>query len=265
MLSDLFQNSDDLEQAGFSKNRTGGHMARSMMLAEMKQLHETLPVDASLGDYQCAIEERNVLAKPTQSSRHKSYVHLVELYGLDVKKPLFQTLRRLAKDQPADLPLLAMLCAYARDPQLRHSFAIIDSLSPGTHLPRAAMEEHLEQGFPGVFSKVMKVSLAQNVNTTWTMSGHLVGRSKKIRSLPTTGWAAATYGMFVGYLLGLRGEILLNSIFGRLVAATPAQLAAHLTTAASRHWLRLRQAGGVIEIDFSQLAQPESLNRHVPS
>jgi hypothetical protein len=43
----------------------------------------------------------------------------------------------------------------------------------------------------------------------------------------------------------------------RLVAATPAQLAAHLSTAASRHWLRLRQAGGVIEIDFSQLAQTE--------
>jgi hypothetical protein len=167
-------------------------MARSMMFTEIKQLHESLPLDASLADYRQAIEERNVLAKPTQSSRHKSYVHLVELYGLDAQKPLFHVMRRLAKDQPADLPLLALLCVFGRDRQLRHSFSIIDSLSPGTVLPPVTMEEHLEQGFPGVFSKAMKESLAQNVNTTWTMSGHLVGRSKKSRSLPTAGWAAAT-------------------------------------------------------------------------
>lgn len=230
-------------------------MARSMMLHEIKQLHESLPLDASLADYRIAIEDRNVLAKPTQSSRQKSYRHLVELYGLEAQKPLFHTMRRLAKAQPSDLPLLAMLCVYGRDPQLRHSFTLIDSLSPGTVLPRIAMEEHLEQGFPGVFSQAMKESLAQNVNTTWTFCGHLEGRSKKTRILPAPGWAAATYAMFVGYLLGLRGEILLNSVFGRLVAATPGELASHLTTAASRHWMRLRQAGGVIEIDFSHLAE----------
>lgn len=255
MGADKTSNSQYPVEIGFLANRTGGHMARSMMLTEMQQLHEALPLDASLADYRRAIEERNVLAKPTQSSRQKSYFHLVELYGLDFQKPLFRTMRRLAKDQPGDLPLLAMLCVYGRDPQLRHSFAIIDSLNPGTVLPRVTMEEHLEQGFPAMFSDAMKKSLAQNVNTTWTVCGHLVGRSKKTRALPTPGWAASTYAMFVGYLLGLRGEILLNSIFGRLIAATPAQIAAHLTTAASRHWLRLRHGGGVIEIDFSELAQ----------
>ena len=248
---------EQFEAFGFSSNRTGGHMARSMMFTEMKQLHEALPLETSQDEYRRAIEERNVLAKPTQSSRHKSYRHLVELYGLDFTKPLFRTMRRLGKDQPADLPLLAMLCVYGRDPQLRHSFEIIDSLSPGTVLPREKMEQHLEQGFPGLFSDAMKKSLAQNVNTTWTACGHLEGKAKKIRAVPRPGWAASTYAMFLGYLLGLRGEILLNSVFGHLVAAAPAQLTAHLSTAASRHWLRLRHAGGVIEIDFSQLAQME--------
>jgi hypothetical protein len=254
----LFQLPDlpDLERFGFSRNRTGGHMARSMMLTEMNRLHESLPVEASLGDYRRAIEERNVLAKPTQSSRQKSYRHLVELYGLDYQKPLFRVLRLLAKEQPADLPLLAMLCVYGRDPQLKQSFDLIDSLSPGEALDREAMEAHFEQGFPGRFSDTMKKSLAQNVNTTWTFCGHLVGKSKKKRALPSAGWAASTYAMFVGYLLGLRGEILLSSVFGRLVAATPGQLTDHLATAASRHWLRLRHSGGVIEIDFSRLAEP---------
>jgi hypothetical protein len=177
------------------------------------------------------------------------------LYGLDFTKPLFRTMRRLAKELPTDLPLLAMLCVYGRDPQLRYSFELIDNLSPGTVLRREKMEQHLEQGFPGLFSATMKKSLAQNVNTTWTACGHLEGRVKKIRSLPRPGWAASTYAMFVGYLLGLRGEILLNSVFSRLTASAPTQLTAHLATAASRHWLRLRHAGGVIEIDFSQLAK----------
>jgi hypothetical protein len=253
----------DIERFGFSANRTGGHMSRSMMLTEIKQLQQTLPLDASQDDFRSAIEKRNVLAKPTQSSRHGSYRHLVELYGLDFHKPLFRAMRRLAKEQPADLPLLAMLCVYGRDPQLRHSFKLIDGLAPGTVLPRQKMEEHLEEGFPAQFSDAMKMSLAQNVNTTWTASGHLVGRAKKIRSLPRPGWAASTYAMFVGYLSGLRGEILLNSIFAHLVAAPPSQLLAHLTTAASRHLLRLRHAGGVIEIDFSQLAQTKGASAHV--
>ena len=246
-----------LEALGFSANRSGGHMARSMMLMEFRQLHEALPLEASRDDYRRAIEERNVLAKPTQSSRRQSYRHLVELYGLDGAKPLFHTLRRLAQAQPGDLPLLAMLCVYGRDPQLRHSFTLIESLPPGAVLLRQAMEEHLEDGFPGRFSAAMKKSLAQNVNTTWSGCGHLTGRSKKIRTLPRPGWAAATYAMFAGYLMGLRGEILLHSVWGQLVAAAPAQLTEHLTTAAARHWLRLRHGGGVIEIDFSQLAQAE--------
>jgi hypothetical protein len=60
--------------------------------------------------------------------------------------------------------------------------------------------------------------------------------------------------MFLGYLLDLRGQILLNSVFGRLVNAPPPMLISHLSTASSRGWLRLRHAGGVVEIDFSEKA-----------
>lgn len=228
-------------------------MARSMMFNEIQTLHNALPLDASVEDIKTAIVDGNILAKPTQSSREKSYRHLVELYGLDYYKPVYRAMRKLGRESPKDLSLLAMLCVYGRDPQLRHSFAMIDSLSPGTVLPRENMESHLEEGFPGQFSAAMKKSLAQNVNTTWSASGHLEGRAKKMRRIPRGGWAASTYAMFLGYLLGLRGEILLNSVFGHLVASQPAQLIAHLSTAASRHWLRLRHAGGVIEIDFTDL------------
>lgn len=245
---------DSLASQGFSPNLTGGHMSRSMMLTELEALFASLPPDADRGAYREAIVTENRLGKPTASSRTKTFHHLTELYGLDPSLVIFSTLRRLASESPDELSLLAMLCTYSRDPQLRHSFELIASLAVGETLARERMEAHIEEGFPGRFSEAMKKSLAQNVNTTWTFSGHLTGRSKKIRTLPSPGWAASTYAMFLGYLLDLRGQILLNSVFGRLVNAPPPMLISHLSTASSRGWLRLRHAGGVVEIDFSEKA-----------
>lgn len=243
----------EMEPLGFSARRSGGHMARSMMLAELTILMRLLPADASQADYQRAIEEDNALGKPTFSSRQNSFRHLVHLYGLDPDLALFRGLRLFCAEDPASFPLAAMVCSFCRDPQLRRSFVLIDSLRAGEVLPRVQMEEHLEAGFPVRFSDAMKRSLAQNVNTTWTVTGHLSGRSVKTRALPKPIIASSVYAMFAGWLAGLRGDFLLHSVFGRLVAAEPAQLIAHLASGSGRGWLRLRSAGGITEIDFSSI------------
>jgi hypothetical protein len=119
------------------------------------------------------------------------------------------------------------------------------------------MEQHLEECFPKRFSPAMKASLAQNINTTWTAGGHLAGVRVKRRSLPTPKPATSTYAMLAGYLLGLRGDSLLSSVFGRLIGAEPALIIAHLSTASRQGWLRFRHGGGVMEMDFSALLLPE--------
>jgi hypothetical protein len=245
--------SPSAERFGFSAKLTGGHMARSMMLTELSILLRAVPSEAKPPDYKRAILSDNVLGKPTFSSRDKSYKHLAQLYTLDPNFALFRALRRLAADDPASLPLIAMTCTFCRDAQLRHSFALIEQLNAGAVLPRERMEEHLEAGFPGRFSSAMKESLARNVNTTWTAAGHLAGKARKVRTLPQPRLAASLYAMFAGYLLGLRGEILLQSVFARLVAPDASVIVAHLTAASSRGWLRFRHAGGVVEVDFSPL------------
>ena len=242
-----------LESLGFSAKLTGGHMARSMMLDEMTALTSTVPVEASLENYRQAILEDNTLGKPTYSSRQKSYRHLFELYGLDPSKALFAALRHLGKAEPTSLPLLALVCTFCRDAQLRQSFSMVDRLFAGEKLSRIDMETHLEEGFPDRFSEKMKKSLAQNVNTTWTVAGHLKGRSTKTRSFPTPHPAATVYAMFAGYLLGLRADNLVQSVFGRLIAPDTALILQHLAQAASRGWIRFRHAGGVMETDFSPL------------
>ena len=127
-------------------------MSRSMMLTEIKQLQQTLPLEASLDDFRRAMRHATCWPSP-HSSRHGSYRHLVELYGLDFHKPLFRAMRRLAKEQPADLPLLAMLCVYGRDPQLRHSFKMIDSLAPGRYCHGRRWKSTLRKVSPGSSAK----------------------------------------------------------------------------------------------------------------
>ena len=245
------------EGLGFSNGKTGGHMARSMMLKEITKSLQVLPEDAGPQEFKKAIEEENCLGMPTFSSRKKSLSHLVELYGLDPKKALFRVLRKVCKADPGALPISAMICTYGRDAQLRHSFKLIRSLQPGEVLKRERMEEFLEEGFPSRFSPAMKKSLAQNVNTTWTYSGHLEGRTVKKKSVPSPRPASTTYALFAGYLLGLRSQLLLGSEFAQLAGVDSHTALNHLAWATNQGWLRLRNAGGITEIDFSPLLTPQ--------
>lgn len=242
---------------GFSVRRSGGHMSRSMMLPELRLLLAAVPANARRAEYRAAIVDDNALGKPTFSSRRKAEKHLYELYGLDSALALFRVLRHFAAEDADSLPLLALVCAFCRDAQLRASFSLIEDLKPGEVLLRERMEAHLEAAFPEQFSKTMKAALATRIGTTWTAAGHLTGRAVKRRSIPQARIAASAYAMFAGYLLGLRGEILTSSVFAPLVGADPSIIVSHLSTATRNGWLRFRHAGGVMEIDFSGLLLPE--------
>lgn len=238
---------------GFSKTSLGGHMARSMMFLEMRALVRAMHLTVTKDDFTKAIVEENVLEKPTLSSRKKSLRHLMELYGMDPSEALFRVLWDFGHADLDSLHQLCLVCAYARDPQLRHSFELVRTLRLGEVLERVAMEKHLENGFPGRFSPAMKKSMAQNVNTTWTFGGHLAGKAKKTRRLPEPRPVSAAYAMFVGYLTGLRGERLLNSAFASLVASNRTQLIAALSLASAKGLLSLKQAAGIVEFDFPNL------------
>ncbi|AKG53296.1 hypothetical protein DGWBC_0618 [Dehalogenimonas sp. WBC-2] len=238
---------------GFSSAKIGGHSARSMMLLEMDTLVHALPPTITKNDFTKAIIEENLLNKPTLSSRKKSFRHLMDLYGLDPSKAMFRVFWDFAHADIDSLPQLCLVCAYARDPQLRQSFELIRTLRLGEVLVRADMEQHLENGFPARFSCATKASMARNVDTSWTFGGHLEGRVKKTRRLPQPRPISAAYAMFVGYLTGLRGERLLDSLYAALVASNRAQLQAALSLASAKELISIKQAAGIVEFDFSNL------------
>lgn len=226
------------------------------MFLEMQDLFRALPKTVSSDDFSRAIIDENILDKPTLSSRQKSLRHLTELYGMNASKALFRVLWDFGHEDYDSLPQLCLVCAYARDPQLRQSFELIRTLRLGEVLERTAMEQQLENGFPNRFSPAMKKSLAQNVNTTWTFGFHLEGKAKKTRRLPEPRPISAAYAMFVGYLTGLRGERLLDSDYAALVASNRSQLQTALALASAKGLLSLKQAAGIVEFDFSNLLTP---------
>lgn len=231
-------------------------MGRSMMFLEMRTLIRSMPVNIAKDDLTKAIIDENILEKPTFSSRKESIIRLTQLYGMDPSKALFRVLWELGHADLDSLSQICLVCAYARDPQLRHSFELIRTLRPGEMLVRADMEQHLENGFPGRFSRATKASMARNVNTTWTFGGHLVGKVKKTRRFPETRPISAAYAMFVGYMTGLRGERLLDSNYASLVASNRSQLLIALSLASAKGLLSLKLAAGIVEFNFSNLLTP---------
>lgn len=248
-----------LNSLGFRYGASGGLLSRTMMLGELSQILSQTSESAPLADISDAVVEANILGKPTLASRRKSLDHLIELYGLDPTKALFRLLRKLSALDPASLPLLALVCVFCRDAQLRASFVLIRTLKLGEQLHRGHVEEFMAACFPDRFSGAMLKSLAQNTSASWTAAGHLTGRIKKFRTHPVSRPVAVTYALLAGHLAGLRGQRLLQSEFGELAAAQPGVIPGQLVLASARGLLGFKRAGGVVEFDFSPLLTPQEL------
>ena len=67
----------------------------------------------------------------------------------------------------------------------------------------------------------------------------------------------ATFALLLGYLSGLRGKLLLDTPWTRMLDRTPSEVA-DLTVEASRQgWLNYKAAGAVVEITFPGLLRPQ--------
>ena len=95
--------------------------------------------------------------------------------------------------------------------------------------------------------------VARNAGSSWTQSGHLQGRVRKIRQRvrPTVGPAALA--IWLGSIDGLAGEQLLDCRWTKVLDRTGGETV-ELTLQAKRLGLiQARIGGGVVEIDTSRL------------
>jgi hypothetical protein len=153
--------------------------------------------------------------------------------------------------------MLAFLAAAARDPLLRETTPFILAVPIGADVDATMIGGYLNEKYPSRFRPTTLHSTAQNLASSWTQAGFISGKVNKRRAKPTVTPVVAAFAVLLGYLCGLRGKLLLDSTWTRLLDRSPADLAA-LVIEASRHgWLTYKAAGSVVEITFPGLLRPQ--------
>lgn len=226
------------------------------MLRELRLLFAACPSGAGPDELARAIVDENVLAKRSESSRMRSLRYLRELYVLDRRSVLYRALRDLWDADPDAQPLLAMLCALARDPLLRATADTVISTSPGSQLNAAMLAAAVGERFPDSYGDALRNKIGRNAASSWTQSGHLSGRSAKVRSRAVCRPAAVSFALMIAHLADARGQGLLRTVWGRTLDAPDHVLYEQASAAAQRGWIDFRRAGDIVDVGFSWLLRP---------
>ena len=241
---------------GFKDGNHTAHTSRTMMLQEISRLFDLLPDTAGFSDYSRAVVEDNALEKSTVKNRKLTIRHLKDEYGLSPEIPIFRHLRRLWSINTDARPLLALLCAVGRDPLLRASCDFILGLEVGTSIISSNIEEFIQTKFPDRFSANTLRSVSQNIGSSWTQSGHLEGKVKKIRRRPVTTPENTVYALFLAWLEGYRDNRLLSSPWSRILDRDEHELLEMVAAASRRGLVSFLRVDTVIEIRFDQWLSP---------
>lgn len=247
-----------LARFGFSFERGGAHLARSMMLDDLQNLVQHVPdASAAHDEYSRAVLEDNCLGKRSSRSRAITLRHLTSLYALEQAVPLYRAMRYFWQRDPESQPLLACIIAYARDPILRLSAPFVLRMSFGASFVRTELEDFLDAQEEGRFSKATLKSTAQNLATTWTHSGHLKGRVRKTRSAAVATPGSVALALFLGYITGARGQTLFETEYTRLLDCSSDRAIELAESASRRGWIICKRIGSVIEVLFPNLLTPQ--------
>ena len=243
----------DAEKLGFRFGDKGTHTSRTMMLDELGALMRAVPASGTRKDYAAAIIEENCLAKPTLATRRLSNQRLGELYGLDPQVAVFRVLRRLRDADERSRPLLALLCALARDPLLRGTVEAVVGLQPGEEFRRVRTREVLREAVGTRLNDSILDKVVRNAASSWTQAGHLAGRTfKKRQRVAATAWTVA-YALYLGRAIGFRGAELFSSGWMTVLDASPPDARTLALEAKRLGLIDLSISGDIVDIALDRL------------
>jgi len=245
-----------LREAGFRWGQRGTHTSRTIMLDELRSLLSACRADATRDEYLSAIRDDNCLSKRTAATRRLSSQRLSELYALDPEVPLFAIMRRCWYADTDSQAILALLLALARDPLLRITAPPILLMRPGEELARQQLTDALRREVRSRLSDSTLDKVVRNAASSWTQSGHLTGRGRKVRKQVTPTPVSAAYAMFLGYVAGVRGASLFESLWAQVLDASASELLQLGMDARRLGLLDMTQSGGVVEVTFTRLLTP---------
>ncbi len=227
------------------------------MLADLQRLLATVPADADRDAYRVAVVEENVLGKGSDSTRKKSYRYLRELYRLDPDSGLFSTMRSLWDSDPEGQPLLAMLCALARDPVLRGTAEVVLSTPHGAAFSNQQIKAEVLDRYPDAYSDSIADKIGRNAGSSWTQSQHLEGRASKVRRRAVATPGSTAFAVYLGHLDGIRGNLLFQSDWAQVLDAPVDELYQHAGVASTYGWIDFKRFADVVEVGIHDLRPGE--------
>lgn len=242
-----------LARFGFGFAKRSVHIARTIMLKDLTALLMAVPEAKKQSDYLSAIIEDNCLGKKSLNTRKITAKQLVKLYTLDPETATFRNLLYFWRRDERGRPLLALLCAVTRDSILRQSAQLIMDTSEGSALTNESMEEYIGCLFNERFSRATLASMARNIRSTWTQTGHLSGRSIKIRVKPEATPGTVAYALLLSYLIGRRGTELFETDYVKILYCNRERAIEMAEQASVRGWIVFKRIGDVMEASFPNL------------
>ncbi|MCL5289721.1 MAG: hypothetical protein M1489_01580 [Firmicutes bacterium] len=242
-----------LARFGFGFAKRSVHVARTIMLEDLTNLLVAVPEAKKQSDYLNAIIEDNCLGKKSLNTRKISAGQLVQLYTIDPEITIFRNLLYFWQRDEKGRPLLALLCAVTRDPVLRQTAQLIMDTSEGSVFTSESVEEYIGSLFLGRYSKVTLASMARNIRSTWTQTGHLSGRSIKKRVKPEATPGTVAYALLLSYLTGRRGTELFETEYVKILDCNREKAIEMAEQASVRGWIVFKRIGDVMEASFPNL------------
>ncbi len=243
---------------GFRLTPGGAHGSKTMMLREARLLFAASLPETSFEGLQRLVLEENVLLKDTFANRVDVFKRLGDLYGLRTNLPLYHVLRDLWETSEQEQPLLALLCALAREPLLRATAPVVLEQPEGAVVTPAMLATALETAFPERYGAKTLLSMSQNTTASWAQAGALTTTLRKVRRRPIAGPASAAYALLLGFLCGARGTLLLETAWMQALEVAPDSIDSLAVAASQRGWIDYRRLGNVADIGFSYLLQKRS-------
>lgn len=235
---------------GFRVGDRGTHSSRTIMLDELSQLAISSHLS---GDLKRAILEENVLGKSTSSGRTLTLQRLKELYSFDPVSPIFRTFAGLYHRDPTALPQLALLMAMARDPLLRASARPIVGLASGSELTREAVRNAIGAVVGSRMNEAVLNKVVRNTASSWTKSGHLVGRTIKRRARLHPNTTAFAFALWLAHNAGFGGSDLFQNAWINALDIDPASARNFAERAHAAGLIRFRAIGDGFELDVTPL------------
>lgn len=253
---ELFPPSADRSAAVETKIGFGNwctHGSRTMMFDELAAILTDLTAAAEPTAFAEAVIDSNRLAKQTTATRRSTLRHLRELYALDTLVPLYRVFRRLWDIDPKGRQLLALLLALARDPLLAATAPVVVSLPEGAEYQRKAMRTALLAIFPDRMNESTIDKVARNTASSWAQSGHLEGRTFKLRRRVSPTPVAVAYALYIAHSAGFSIQESLSSGWLRVLDCEPASAIENATLAKRLGLIDFRMAGNVIDVQLERL------------